>query len=322
MSAIEELGYIPSRSASYLRKGNSGIIGCYAIDITENFASKIVRGIERGLRGSDLTMLFVSGVEFGNDFSRACHFLESHKIDGLILCHHIPDIFGGVQEIRDSGIPIVSVNMKLEGIPSIFPDHLNGGIIAAEHLYTAGMRHPAMICGPGDRLSNRHRLKGFSERIRELGLVFSDAYFIYGDYGYEHGFKASAELLERDSRIDGIFCANDFIAAGAINRLTLMGCKIPEDVRIVGFDNRDFSGIWHIPISTFEQPLEEMGFLGISALRCAISSGSAGMEQQILQSRLLARTSSIGAGAYNHMRLSLGDDAGGYSDQGVRPDVP
>ncbi|GHV94641.1 DNA-binding transcriptional regulator CytR [Spirochaetia bacterium] len=294
LSAIDTLGYIPSHSASHLRKGKSGIIGCYTTDITEAFSNKIVRGIEQGLAGSGLSMLLVSGLEFGNDPSRAYRFLLSHNIEGLLLCYHIPAIFDIFKDTGNSKIPIISINMKLEGISAILPDNVSGGMIAADHLYASGMRHPAMICGPLDRISVEDRLQGFQGRVKELGLKFNQNYFVFGDYSYDHGYKMSYQLVNRDSKIDGIFCANDYIAAGAINRLTEMGYKIPDDIRIIGFDNRDFSQFWQIPISTFEQPLEKMGFMGISALRCLISTPMGPQEPLILQSRLIPRSSTIG----------------------------
>jgi LacI family transcriptional regulator len=305
LSAIDTLGYTPSHSASHLKKGDSGIIGCYTVDITETFSNKIVKGIERGLAGSGLSMMFVSGVEFGNDFSRAYRFLLSYNIEGLLLCNHIPTIFDAFKATKNSGIPIISINMKLEGLPSVFPDNFSGGMIAAEHLYASGMRRPAMICGPKGRLSVEQRLKGFRGRIVDLGLEFSADHYMFGEYTYEQGYEAVFQLMKIDPRIDGIFCANDYIAAGAINRLTGMGYKIPEDIRITGFDDRDFAGFWHIPITTFEQPLEEMGFLGMSALRCAIFSPVNPPEPQILQSKLIARTSTIGHDAYKRLSGKL-----------------
>ncbi|MDR0718316.1 MAG: LacI family transcriptional regulator [Treponema sp.] len=294
LSAIEALGYTPSYNASHLRKGNSGIIGCYTVDITETFSHEIVKGIERGLTGSGLSMLFVSGVEFGNDFSRAYRFLLSHDIDGLLLCNHIPTVLDTFTVTKNSSIPMIAINMKLDDVPSVFPDNFNGGIIAAEHLYASGMRCPGMICGPEYRHSVEQRLKGFQRRVMELGLEFTSDHYMFGEYTYEQGYEAASRLMKTVPRIDGIFCANDYIAAGAINRLTEMGYKIPHDIRIIGFDNRDFARFWPIPISTFEQPLEEMGFIGMSALRCAVFSSVSHEEPQILQSKLIPRTSTLG----------------------------
>jgi LacI family transcriptional regulator len=181
--------------------------------------------------------------------------------------------------------------MKIEGLRSVLQDNVSGGMLAADHLYASGMRRPAMICGPQTRLSTIDRLEGFRKRIDDLDLPFPASRYIYGSYEYAHGYDAALELIRRDKKIDGIFCANDYLAAGAMNRLTAAGYKIPGDIRILGYDNRDFSAFWPIPISTFELPFEEMGFIGVSELRCAMGSNAPNTEFRVLQPKLLVRAS-------------------------------
>ena len=300
LRAISDLGYIPSWSAQRLKGGNSGIIGCLAVDITETFVNQIVRGVEKGLVGSNLSLLFASGVEFGNDFDKAYAFLKSHRIDGLLICHHLP--VGSRNHLIETmdQVPMVSINMAIDDMISIVPDNILGGLQAAEHLYVSGMRHPAMIGGPEDRLSVIDRLEGFGKRVGELGLDFSNKQVIFGDYSFDHGYEAAAVLMNRFPKIDGLFCANDYIAAGAMTRFTEMGIAVPGQVRVVGFDNRDFSRFWPIPITTFQQPLQDMGLLGMSLLRCAIDSGGSLKTEtkHILQSRLVPRASTMDTISY------------------------
>lgn len=301
LAAINELGYIPSWSAQRLKAQHSGIIGCLAIDITETFVNQIVKGIEKGLAGSQLSLLFASGVEFGNDFEKAYAFLRSHRIDGLLICHHLP--FGTKRHLIETmnQVPMVSINMDLEDMISIVPDNVLGGLQAAEHLFVSGMRHPVMICGPADRLSVTDRLAGFKKRVLELGLEFTDEHMIFGDYTFDHGYAAAYLLMDRFPKTDGMFCANDYLAAGAVTRLQEMGISVPEEVRIVGFDNRDFSRFWPTPITTFQQPLEDMGLLGMSLLRCIIDSGDTVTtgRRHVLQSRLVPRASTLGSFSYD-----------------------
>ncbi|MDD4038920.1 MAG: LacI family DNA-binding transcriptional regulator, partial [Sphaerochaeta sp.] len=253
LEAIEQLGYVPSWNASRMKRGNSGIIGCLAADITETFVNQIVRGIEHGLSGGQYSLFFVSGVEFGNDLKKAYNFLKSHKVEGILFCHHIPIWKEFNLDTQNSDIPIVSINMAAQEMISVVVDNTTGGYQAAEHLYGCGMRHPAMICGPEDRLSVQDRLKGFSQRAKELNLQMpSDSY--YGNYDFDHGFEAAQILMNDHPQTDGIFCANDYIAAGAISALQSMNIHIPNQVRVVGFDNRDFSEFWNTPITTFELP--------------------------------------------------------------------
>ena len=287
-SAIEALGYVASRNASTLRKGTSGSIGCYMADITEGHANWIIRGIERGLAGSDLSMLLVSGIEFENDFSRAHKFLRSHNIAGLLYCHHFyseVDLFKGIE------IPVVAINSMQKGLKSIMADNIRGGIMAADHLAASGVKKPAMICGPRNRLAVRQRLAGFGKRLKKLGLDFPPNHLVFGDYFYKNGFDAAGKLVKKDPAIDGIFCVNDSIAAGAINSLTGMGYRIPEDIKILGYDNRDFGEFWNIPISTIDQHMEEMGFLGINSLRKSILTGENDPAHIILEPELIPRKS-------------------------------
>lgn len=296
LKAIETLGYVPSRSAQRLREGKSGIIGCLAVDITETFVNQIVRGVEKGLPGSRLTLLFASGVEFGRNFDEAFSFLKSHRIDGLLICHPFP--IGQVRRPLETSArtPMVSINMRIPGMASVVPDNVRGGFQAAEHLYGAGMRRPAMIGGPAERLSVIDRLSGYRSRIAELGLELEERAVLFGEYSFEHGFAAAKRLMDERPGTDGIFCANDYIAAGAVARLREMGVEIPRQVRVVGFDNRDFSSFEPVPLTTFEQPLQEMGLLGIGLLRCAIDSGEPMDDEptHVLQSKLIPRASTMG----------------------------
>ena len=291
--AIETLGYVPSWNASRMKGGKSGIIGCLAADITETFVNQIVRGIEHGLTGGEFSLFFVSGIEFGNDLKKAYDFLKSHKVEGILFCHHLPIWKEFNLNSQNSTIPIVSVNMVTPNMISVIPDNYTGGYQAAEHLYGCGMRNPAMICGPHDRLSVQDRLKGFSQRVQELKLTLpNDKYF--GEYDYSHGFEATTRLMQEHPATDGIFCANDYIAAGAIASLQKAGYQVPQQVRVVGFDNRDFSEFWNVPITTFELPLQEMGMLGVSILKQIINTGVYHAEKRILQSKILPRESSRG----------------------------
>lgn len=293
LEAIEQLGYVPSWNASRMKRGNSGIIGCLAADITETFVNQIVRGIEHGLSGGQYSLFFVSGVEFGNDLKKAYNFLKSHKVEGILFCHHIPIWKEFNLDTQNSDIPIVSINMAAQEMISVVVDNTTGGYQAAEHLYGCGMRHPAMICGPEDRLSVQDRLKGFSQRVKELKLEMpQDTY--YGNYDFDHGSEAAKHLMKDHPETDGIFCANDYIAAGAISALQSMNIHIPNQVRVVGFDNRDFSEFWNTPITTFELPLQEMGMLGVSLLKQVIHTGDYSKSQHVLQSKLIPRKSSKG----------------------------
>lgn len=289
--AINELGYIPSWTASRMKSSQSGIIGCLAIDITETFVNKIVKGIESGIRGGQYSLLYVSTIEFGGDFQKAYNFLKSHKVDGTLLCHHIPRTVTKEIERLETVGPLVSINTKLDGVTSIVLDNRTGGLQAAEHLISCGVKHPAIIAGPKDRLSAIDRLIGFETRLKSFGITLDSNKVEFGEYDANHGYNAAKKIISSNKKIDGIFCENDYIAAGAINAILDLGYSVPNDIKILGFDNRDFSEFWRPPISTFDIPLEQMGLIGAFKLKEIISTKSEKSEIVALQSKILPRES-------------------------------
>jgi DNA-binding LacI/PurR family transcriptional regulator len=91
------------------------------------------------------------------------------------------------------------------------------------------------------------------------GKKLDESRIRYGDFTYRSGYEAMEDMLRKSPDFDALFCANDHIAAGAIHAAESAGLRVPQDIAILGFDNREFAAFWPTPISTFSQPLEEMG---------------------------------------------------------------
>ena len=260
LAAIRELGYEPNPNAQALRGGPTGIIGFIASNITELFAAQIIQGAERVARERNAFILFASAADFDFDLREAVRFLKKRHIDGLIISYGISQ--GMSSELLSRlEIPVATVNMRLSAtLPSVMPDNHEGGAVAARHLLERGARCPAVIAGPRDRLASRERVRGFLAGCAEAGLSLAESQCVYyGDFSPASGVEGLTALRRLNPAVDGIFCANDFMAAGAMNEAARLGLAVPDSLRILGFDNREFTAFWPIPISTFAQPLQDMG---------------------------------------------------------------
>lgn len=291
--AIEELGYEPNPNARALRSSSSGIIGFFAFDITEVFAARIIQGAEKIVREKNAYLLFTSGVEFNHDIKGAVDFLRKRRVDGIIIAYGVrqtvqPD------SIHTLGIPIVTVNTTIhDSVPSVQPDDFSGGKEAARHLLSRGCRLPAIVAGPKKRLASEERIAGFMETLKERGLPFNPSQqLIYGDFTASSGAQCIGKLLGTLPGIDAVFCANDYMAAGAINEALRRGLSVPEDIKIVGFDNREFGSFWPIPITTFALPLFNMGEKSAEMLFSLIEGHPLDSLHVIMPSSLIKRRSS------------------------------
>lgn len=293
IKAINDLGYVPSWNASRMKSGRSGIIGCLAVDITETFTNEIIKGIELGLAGGEYSLLIVSAVEFNGDLNKAYNFLKAHNVDGAIFCYHISKGVGNLINNIDPFCPMVSINMQWKGMTSIVTDHFSGGAQAAEHLISCGVKEFAAICGPGDRISAINRFKGFEERLKNYSYDLNEQNVLFGEYSFDHGYDSTKKLFSKNKSIDGIFCENDYIAAGAISAAYDLGISVPDDIKILGYDDRDFSKFWRPPISTFSIPLGQMGLMGIYKLKDLINDKNKKEEIMTLQAKLIPRKSTL-----------------------------
>ncbi|MEN6491481.1 MAG: LacI family DNA-binding transcriptional regulator [Rectinema sp.] len=291
--AIERLGYEPNPAARALRTTTSGVIGFFAFDITEVFAARIIHGAEKIAREKSSYLLFTSGVEFNNDITSAIDFLRKRRVDGIIAAYGVRQAIRPEMRVAFD-LPAVTVNTFIyDSIPSVQPDDFAGGREAALHLVARGARRLAVIAGPEMRLASMERLAGFTKALEECGIGFDPSRrVVHGDFTAESGAHCMDVLLEVCPDMDAVFCANDYMAAGAINRALARGRTIPDDLRVVGYDDREFSSFWPIPITTFALPLERMGEVSAAMLFERIEGREPDPMRVLLPSRLIIRQSS------------------------------
>ena len=81
----------------------------------------------------------------------------------------------------------------------------------------------------------------------------------------EEGYNKTKEYI-KNNRIDGIFATTDIIAIGAIKAIKEAGFKIPENVKVFGYDASNMSEVIETPLSTIVQPIEEMTLAAVEML--------------------------------------------------------
>jgi LacI family transcriptional regulator len=292
LEVINRLGYEPNKNAQALKSKHSGIIGFFASDITELFVNHIIRGVEKVTGEYDHHLLFASGREFGHDLRKTLLFLQRRNIDGLIVSYEITEQNEDL-DLTDITIPIVTINRNVsDSIISVLPNNFKGGYDAANTFMNKGVKFPAVIAGPENRRSSRERLEGFLTGLQEHGIDREKIPLLYGNYDFESGYHCAEKLFNQESRIDGLFCHNDYMAAGAISCAVEKKIEIPGKLKIIGYDNRDFSAFWPTPISTFSQPLEEMGEKSARLLMDLIREKKIEQTTYIMDSEFIERKSS------------------------------
>src|SRR5690606_10469846 len=140
----------------------------------------------------------------------------------------------------------------------------------------------------------KNRLAGYISAMDKYGLKNSGDLVLPSRLMESDGHDLVSEILEKFGDIDGIFCANDFVAIGAIKGLKALGKSIPDDIAIVGFSNEPISGIIEPTLTTIDQSGEAIGRLACEMLMQNVAEGDRTIKNKtvVLTPKLIERESS------------------------------
>ncbi|MGO4255540.1 LacI family DNA-binding transcriptional regulator [Marmoricola sp. RAF53] len=296
-AAVAELQYIPNAAARTLKTRRTDTVALVIAEsedriFGEPFFAGVVRGISTAVSaaGKQLVLLLSQAG------ARSAHleaYLSRQHVDGvLLLSLHDDDRLPAV--IRSRSLPMV-LGGRGAGVvdaPWVDVDNQHGAALAAELLVAVGCREIATITGPLDMIAGRDRYDGFRAALSAADRGLPAELVATGDFSQSSGARAMAELLERRPGIDGVFCANDPMAAAALQVLRDAGRRVPEDVCVVGFDDSPLALTTSPPLTTVRQPPEEMGRAMVEVLlgRLEDPDGEP-VETRVLQTSLVERGS-------------------------------
>jgi LacI family transcriptional regulator len=255
---IEKLNYRPNNIARSLAGKKTATVALMVPDILNPFFPEIARAVEDAAHEIGYTVMLCNT---DNDPEKEAKYIETliqKQIDGIIISSYTikPD---QVATLQKHSIPVVLMDNAFPGqdIISLLADNRGGGKLATQYLVEQGCRKIGHICGPMHITSSRERTLGYEEAYKQTGQ-FTPSLITYSDFTVRGGYDAMNELLNAHPDLDGIFASNDLMAAGAVKALIEQGIKVPNDVKVIGFDGIHMEMM--VPeLSTIAQPIYEIG---------------------------------------------------------------
>ena len=260
LSAMQALDYQPNPIAQSLASNRSDCVGVLVPEVHGPVFGAMLSGIESELRAVGKFTIFATGHNQEAKEREAIRFLLNRNCDALIMhVEALADAF--IHKQAHEGPPLLIMNRVVSGLEDrcISLDNEHGGYIATSMLLEMGHRQIAYISGPlawGDASA---RLAGHRRALNESGLQLDQRLVIESNYHEVGGSEAMAELLRRDIPMSAVVCANDEMAAGAMDTLRARDVSIPDEISLVGFDNAPLGRYLYPKLSTINYPITEMG---------------------------------------------------------------
>ncbi len=294
-AVIRQAKYSPNLVARGLRTNKMPIIGIIAPDIANEFFANIVVEIQVQLFARDYWAIICNSNVSQQMQAAYLDMLMQQNISGLIF---IARDSATRFDIRD--IPVVYVDRYPERESDadaarviVESDNYRGGYLAAQELIRAGCSDLWVMNSKYPIRAFQNRTQGFFQALRDHGRGADEGRVLLADApAVKEGYECMLAALARGIRFDGIFAQADYLAIGTINALRERGVRVPEDVKIVGFDDISLSKYNHPSITTIHQYPEKLAEAAVNALMALLDGGSAGGESpELAPVKLIQRES-------------------------------
>lgn len=301
LSAITQLGFVRNESARHLRAGRSTTIGFVVMDAGNPFFIDVVRGAEKAAESAGSAVLIANSDERTEREATYLELFEEQRVQGVLISP-VGDVAVQLRGLRSRGIPAVFVDAPAPDttFSSVQTDDVAGGRLAAEHLLASGRRRILFVGGPLNLHQIRNRLAGARMAVQTAdGDNGTLRTWPTGAPTVTAGRVAGTEIaaLPAAERPDSIFAANDLLAIGITEALTLSGTvRVPQDIALVGYDDIGWAASALVPLTSVRQPSESIGEAAANLLLDESRAG-AGFAHQHLKfaPTLVARASSMHA---------------------------
>jgi DNA-binding LacI/PurR family transcriptional regulator len=256
IEAAAKFDYRPSFYARSLRKRQTYTVGVLVPELSDNYATQVLAGIEEFLIEEGYFYLTVSHRRKPDLIEEYPRMLMDRSVEGFILIDTILD--------RGLRLPTVVVagHRNIEGATNVVLDQRRAAELALRHLHQLGHRKIAFMRGGSHSSDADDRWECLMAVARDLKIAVPPELMVPLRLRMstpELGFAPTNELLDRGADFTALVCYNDVSAIGATRALSNHGLRVPHDVSVVGFDDIQGASFHNPSLTTIRQPLIEMG---------------------------------------------------------------
>ncbi len=226
--------------------------------------------------------------------------LSNRLIDGVLAMAWDDTTIDTLRKLKDT--PVVTLNrMDVEAFSAVATDHRRDGEMAVDYLAGRGHQRIVMICEERGNWGSLQRVRGFTDRLRELGLPCNEQSVAFTEHQPMYGLLRRLTTITRPS---ALFVANENMGLEASYILqNVLGIRVPQDVSLLGMESPQVSQFLSPPMTTLSQPLDELASRSLELLLKQIQ-GNGGPVQLMLENRLVERESVANHPAVLNERLS------------------
>ncbi len=271
MQIAKKYDYFPNilaRSLVMKKTFNIGFISTQPIAtfLTYPFNNPIFLGLEKEIEDNGYSLVF-SLLKSKDDINFSVRkMIMGNIVDGIILSGRAEENL--IKMIMKNNIKFVIIDYFMDNIKTnaVLPENFNGSYQATEYLINKGCKKIYYINGNEDHPAYRERPAGYKKAMSKYnlnpkfiisGTTIDDAYNLISDFIKEQNIQEMP---------DALLTAGDPMAIGTLRALKDAGIKVPEEIKIIGFDNIFLTELETPKLTTVNVQKKEMGEKAVELL--------------------------------------------------------
>lgn len=273
MAVVEEYNYIPNNSARALGQSKSDNIGLIVRGISNPFYTSIIHEIEQDIEKAGYTLVMQQIGSCDDELLAGAMMERDKRLRGLIFLGGRLD--STKDQIAGIGVPFVNCSsnnaygtLDADSYSSVSIDDTQTAYEAVQELYKEGHRRIAVLLArPDDGSVSQIRYEGYVKALTEAGMAPDEDLIISVDsYNIADAYYGTKKWLEKGIAFDAIFAIADNLAMGAMRALREKGIDVPGQCSIVAIDGIEVSEYMAPALSTYCQPMKELGRTSVELL--------------------------------------------------------
>jgi DNA-binding LacI/PurR family transcriptional regulator len=287
LKELDRLNYVPNAIARGLKTQRTNTIGIIGPAALKQANIDKLNAVHLAARELGYTVMLGYSDGSAEQDAMCIRELQSRMVDGFIaMGRGLPESVPHYQGVIKAGVPLVTL-YPIEGLEAdcVYVDTRKAYADLTRHLISLGHERIGLLLDPVPSQFSLNREYGFRDAMKAAGLEIRPEWIIYvapdgtpGSRGnvtssahwqisdYQYGFWGASLMLAKRQQPTAVVCFSDEFAIGALRAADVAGVRIPEDLAIVGYDDKEPARFARVPLTTMHQPDEQIGKEAISLL--------------------------------------------------------
>jgi DNA-binding LacI/PurR family transcriptional regulator len=301
-AVIAELGYRPNLAGRQLRRGRTNTLALAVPWVHAPYFSVLAHevievGSSRGYR------VLIEETRSSRDTElEVARGFDVQAIDGIIFSPlELPP--AEIDEVRGS-VPLVLLGERADPDPArarrtdhVSIDNVDAAAQVTAHLLDSGRRRLGFLGAepPGAGRTGAQRVQGFLDAHATAGIEVDERWVLQcPQFSRPAGAETIEQVLPRIGQIDGLVCANDELALGALYALRRNGVRVPDDLAVTGWDNTEDGRYSNPSLTTVAPDLRAIAETAVDRILAQLENAAVEPVDALVPHRLLVRESSSG----------------------------